>query len=53
MVLIFNFLNLFDNVSQIRDNNGLARAHFSISLLQTAESAIGSFRLEEPPNRWP
>lgn len=52
MVLIFSFLNLFDSVSQIRDGNGLARDHFSMSLLQMAESAIGSFRLEDPPNRW-
>lgn len=50
MVLIFNFLNLVDNISQLRDGNRLARAHFSMSLLQIAELAIGSFRLEEPPN---
>lgn len=53
MVFIFSFLNLFDSVSQLWDSNGLARVHFSMSLLQMAESAIGSFRLEEPPNRWP
>ena len=53
MVFIFNFLNLFDRVSQTQESNGLTHAHFSMSLLQMAESAIGSTRLEEPPSRWP